>query len=373
MKANNPIFSIIIPCYNQGVFLEDCINSILAQKFDNWEAIIINDGSIDDTEVIARSLEALDVRIIVQSQTNLGLSSARNNGMSIARGDYLLFLDADDWIETNAFSTISTVIFEYPGYELYRMGYAYWNKPNGLLFHTHVPMTNGEIFPQVLTQNIGPCHSIIVRSDFAKMLGGFDPLLRSCEDWDFWIRAGKMGAKIWSIPEVLVAYRYVRNSMSRNPKVMYEALSEVSWRAGRKDPRLPESAKFNYTYKLDIAEVQKDHLLTVLGVMIHQGGIEEAIVWYKQEQEKWNWSLEPEDLRSLSSYLSWGYFFRLEEINDLLKDVRPSLERFFCGLEYTKHEASSISRSIMSPQLKKLNHLRYGKFIGGILNKLNFY
>lgn len=373
LKANNPTFSIIIPCYNQGVFLEDCINSVLAQKFDNWEAIIINDGSFDDTEAIARSYEALNARIIVQSQTNQGLSSARNNGMAVAKGDYLLFLDADDWIETNAFSTLSTVIFEHPGYELYRMGYSYWDKPKGLYFHTHVPMANGEIFHQVLTQNIGPCHSIIVRKDLAKMLGGFDPLLRSCEDWDFWIRAGKMGAKIQSIPEVLVGYRYVPTSMSRNPRVMYDSLSEVSRRAGKKDYRLPKEAPFNQDYELDYPTLQKKHLIRMLGVMLHQRKVSEAVEWYSTEKKVWKWKETDMDWKGLSSYLSWGYFFEQNQIDHLLVETARDLDEFFTLLGFSPKKIQILIQMIFEPQFKKRNHYRFGRVLGALKNRLDWY
>lgn len=349
--------------------MEDCINSVLAQKFDNWEAIIINDGSLDDTEMIARSYEALDARIIVQSQTNLGLSSARNNGMAVAKGDYLLFLDADDWIETNAFSTLSTVIFEHPKYELYRMGYAYWDKPCGLHFHTHVPMANGEIYPAVLTQNIGPCHSIIVRSDFAKMLGGFDPLLRSCEDWDFWIRAGKMGAKVWSIPEVLVAYRYVHNSMSRMPTVMYESLSEVSRRAFSNEAKLSNKFIDHANISSDLKEIQKKHLIRCLGVFIHQGKVLEAATWYLKEVLRWNWDIQDQDWLGLSSQLSWRYFLEKGEIEEIFTRVLPDLELFFLELGYSRGQINKITRNVLRPQRFRLNHLRYGRWLGAAFNR----
>ena len=239
-----PVFSIIIPCYNQGNFLSDCINSIQNQKNGSWEVWIINDGSGDDTAQIGEEYSIQNSKINYLYQTNQGLSAARNFGMNQAKGDFLLFLDADDWLEPDLLSKYIELISSNPSFQLFRCGYAYWDHPAGYCFHRHNPSGEGEIFPEVLTQNIGPCHSILINRKFAEKLGGFDIRLKSCEDWDFWIRAGRSGAKILSTSEVLVAYRYVPYSMSRNPKVMYESLSEVSRRVGEMDVRLPQSAPY---------------------------------------------------------------------------------------------------------------------------------
>lgn len=368
-----PFFSIIIPCYNQAHFLNDCVESILIQSFNSWEAIIINDGSQDDTETKSLEYSNKNSRIHYVYQSNQGLSAARNAGIKKASGQFLLFLDADDWLEPSCLATYSSLISTHPGFELYRCGYGYWNKPNNLCFHIHRPSGSGEIFPDILSKNIGPCHSILINKEFAIGLAGFDTQLKSCEDWDFWMQAGKRGASIFSISDVLVSYRYVPDSMSRNPKVMYEALTEVSRRAGSVDPRLPKSAPYNRSTDLDYPTIQKNHLITVLGVMLHQGKVAEALEWYRAEQQKWNWNVMPTDWKRLSSYLSWGYFFEATEIQELLATTKPVIVRFFLGLGYASHEAESLTRMVLAPQLKKRNHLRYGKFLGGVWNKMDWY
>jgi hypothetical protein len=204
-------------------------------------------------------------------------------------------------------------------------------------------------------------------------LGGFDPSLNSCEDWDFWIRVGKIGASIISIPEVLVAYRYVAGSMSRNPKVMYESLTEVSNRAGEIDLRLSDEAKFNKLFLLDYPEIQKNHLLTVLGVMLHQGSVSDAICWYRKEEKLWMWKIESTDWNKLTNYLSWGYFYEKNEIEKLSRETRPVLITFFRGLGYSDSKVDKLTRMVLSPQLKKYNHIRYGKTIGALFNKLGLY
>ncbi len=91
--------SIIIPCYNQAHFLPDAINSLKSQTMGNWECIIVNDGSTDNTTDVAEKLAQTDTRIRVINQANKGLSGARNSGLKAANGEMLQFLDADDMLE----------------------------------------------------------------------------------------------------------------------------------------------------------------------------------------------------------------------------------------------------------------------------------
>ena len=90
-------FSIIVPCYNTEMWLADCLESIIKQNYKDWEMILINDGSIDNTENIMRVYAEKDTRIKVISQKNQGVSAARNRAVQEARGEYIVFLDSDDW------------------------------------------------------------------------------------------------------------------------------------------------------------------------------------------------------------------------------------------------------------------------------------
>ena len=99
--------SIIIPCYNVEKFVQKCANSILVQKGFDCELIFVNDGSKDNTLHVLENLAIKDNRIKVINQENQGLSGARNTGIENAKGDYIMFVDADDWLEPNAFELIS--------------------------------------------------------------------------------------------------------------------------------------------------------------------------------------------------------------------------------------------------------------------------
>ena len=101
------LFSLIIPVFNVEKYLGDCLDSVLAQSFQDWEAICINDGSTDGSLSILAEYAAKDARIKVVSQANAGTAVARNTGLKEASGDYIFFLDSDDWLEANALKVLS--------------------------------------------------------------------------------------------------------------------------------------------------------------------------------------------------------------------------------------------------------------------------
>ncbi len=100
-------FSVIVPVYNVEQYLHKCLDSILEQSFLDWEAICINDGSVDGSLMILEDYNIRDSRFKVISQANGGLSSARNTGLNASQGEYVIFLDSDDWLEPNALEVIA--------------------------------------------------------------------------------------------------------------------------------------------------------------------------------------------------------------------------------------------------------------------------
>lgn len=101
-------FSIIIPVYNVEDYLHQCLDSVLCQDFSDWEAVCVNDGSTDGSAAILEDYVAKDARFRLVTQPNGGLSAARNAGLDAAQGEYILFLDSDDWLVENALKVLST-------------------------------------------------------------------------------------------------------------------------------------------------------------------------------------------------------------------------------------------------------------------------
>ena len=100
-------FSVIIPVYNVETYLRECLDSVLNQTFEDWEAVCVNDGSTDRSSVILEEYASKDRRFKIINQPNGGLSAARNTGLKVAEGECVLFLDSDDWLESKALMTVS--------------------------------------------------------------------------------------------------------------------------------------------------------------------------------------------------------------------------------------------------------------------------
>ena len=104
--TKNPFVSIVVPCYNVEKYVEECLNSVLKQDYENWECILINDGSKDNTLDIIKSFESKETRIRVFTQENVGLSATRNRGIDNSTGEFLFFLDSDDILSNDAIGAL---------------------------------------------------------------------------------------------------------------------------------------------------------------------------------------------------------------------------------------------------------------------------
>ena len=115
----NPFFSVVIPVYNVKEYLPEWVNSILNQRFCDWEAILVDDGSTDGSRELCDDLAKQDTRIQVVHQKNKGLAGARNSGMSLAEGDWLLFLDSDDFFQNGFLDQLAQQIKANKEYDVY--------------------------------------------------------------------------------------------------------------------------------------------------------------------------------------------------------------------------------------------------------------
>src|SRR5215212_2354684 len=112
MASRMPCISVIVPMYNVEEYLGDCLDSVLAQKVDDLEVLMVDDGSIDGTAAIAAAYAERDPRFKLISQANGGLSKARNTGIDAATGEFLWFLDSDDMLTPDAFALLRGALEE---------------------------------------------------------------------------------------------------------------------------------------------------------------------------------------------------------------------------------------------------------------------
>jgi len=195
-----PLFSIIIPCYNQGEFIWETINSALNQTCQNFEIIIIDDGSTDKQTInILNKIKHKQIKVYHIS--NGGVSQARNFGVSKASGNYILPLDSDDKIgceylafAQKAFNDNPNLGIVYCKAELFGKKNGAWNLPDYSL-------------KEMLKANAIFVSGIYKKSDF-EIVGGYDlAFVKGLEDYDFWLSIIELGRDVLRLDQVLFFYR----------------------------------------------------------------------------------------------------------------------------------------------------------------------
>ena len=147
--------SIIVPVYQAGKYLEKCIKSILDQTFTDFELILVDDGSNDGSEKICDDYAKKDARIKVIHQKNQGVSSARNAGMNCAEGDYIAFVDADDWIETDMFEQCMDAMEQHKVDIIYHgMTKGIWKADKKVSLQKNIPAVEGVLSKSKLSLQI---------------------------------------------------------------------------------------------------------------------------------------------------------------------------------------------------------------------------
>ncbi len=151
-------FSVVIPIYNASAYLRECVDSVLRQTYDNYEIILVNDGSTDDSFEICKEYAAANRSIHAYTKENEGLSATRNYGLSVCQGDYIVFLDSDDYIESESLQKFNAAI-EKTGADIVA-SYAYHidtdggqHKSRPFLLNAEFPMSGTEFFKKSLYQN----------------------------------------------------------------------------------------------------------------------------------------------------------------------------------------------------------------------------
>jgi glycosyltransferase involved in cell wall biosynthesis len=213
------LVSVIIPVYNAAKYLRDTINSVLDQTYNNFELILVNDGSTDDSERVI--FEYIDPRIKYLKKLNGGVSTARNMGIQNANGTYIAFLDADDvWLPNNLEKKVNlaeSAGLDWVFSDMYEVNEklenrVYASKGRDIDFLNEILLWNGEVIP-------GPASNLVLHKRC--FINGllFDPIFSTAADQDFtlYLSAQYVGQRI---AEPLWLYRQISVSMSRNIAVM---------------------------------------------------------------------------------------------------------------------------------------------------------
>jgi len=212
---NGNLVSVIITSYNQGRYLNDSIGSLLNQSYKDWECIIINDGSEDDTEKIALEYCGKDSRFSYQFQTNQGVTAARNLGIFKAQGDFIQFLDADDYLHSGKFSHQISVLIKHPQIDLVFGSSRYFFDDEPKVFYPLHP--NGGIpcdltyrddfqVEMLLKNNICSNCSLLMRRKVIEKIKFREAIY---EDWIFNVECALNGF-IFHFDNAFDSYSYIR-------------------------------------------------------------------------------------------------------------------------------------------------------------------
>src|SRR5215217_7258738 len=232
-----PLVSVIVPTYNYGRFISETIECLRAQTYAEWECMIVDDGSTDDTaEVVARYSKA-DARIKFFRQPNRRQAAARNHGLAQMRGEYVQFLDADDLIEPEKLEKQVAYLENHPDVDILYGSVRYFRSeaPTARL-HTMwgvdkpwMPGISGRgkhVLEVLIEQNIMVINSPLIPRRVIDLVGLFDEALPPAEDWDYWVRCAIAGMtfQFADLPGTLALVRSHNTSSSVDRRKMYTSM-----------------------------------------------------------------------------------------------------------------------------------------------------
>jgi len=274
----NKLVSVIVPCYNQAQYLADSLGSILAQTHPNWECIIVNDGSSDDTEAVAREWLLKDTRFKYIRKDNGGLSSARNAGLRVIRGGYLQFLDADDIIHPDKFALQINALANTKENALSIS--SYFSSTEMDLTH---PYPSRFLSPRFKTSNFLhelitdwevqlsiPIHCFLFKSTIFKNNNiFFNEQLPNHEDWDCWINIFKLKPEVRYVDLVLATYRIRESAMCFDKDRMLQGhLQAIDSQKHSFRQNSLEYSLLSKKYNLIRYGIDADNLTSVFGGLI---------------------------------------------------------------------------------------------------------
>lgn len=205
-----PLLSIIIPCYKTATTLEETLISVLAQDFDAWEAILIDDGSPDDVASIANKWVRKDARFRYHKKENAGLGAARNTGIELAEGTFILPLDSDNKVRPQFAKKAIAILKEHP-----YVGVVYGNAMRFGIQTTEWNVGSFDTYKLLAHNYIDAC--AIIRKTVFETVGLYDIEMpyQGHEDWEFWLRVLKSDYAFNYLPEITFDYRVTEDSMIR--------------------------------------------------------------------------------------------------------------------------------------------------------------
>ncbi len=211
----HPKISVIIPIYNASDYLAEAIDSILQQTFTQFELLLCDDRSSDNSTSIAQAYADQDERVIfLQNERNMGVSATRNRLQQLAKGEYTAVMDADDIAHPNRFQVQYDFMQANPHVVCCGSNHRLIDDKGRVITTLALPEVDEEIQSRALAGHGSICHpAAMIRSEAILQVGGYDPDFKSALDLDMWLKLGEVG-ELYNIQQTLLDYRIHDKSIS---------------------------------------------------------------------------------------------------------------------------------------------------------------
>jgi len=248
MKNKKPLVSILVATYNRSQFLNKAINSVFKQNLKNWEIIVCDDASTDNTKKIVKNLQKEVPQIkYIRNKKNLGIAKNSNNGLKMVKGKYIAILDDDDrWLDKNKIKKHIKFLENNSEYVGCGGGIIVVDKKNKELYRYLKPETDKEIRKYMLFSNPMANTTTVFRKDSAEKVGLYDKSLHYSADRDFWMKMGRIG-KLDNFPEYFAYYLMSgRNTSIKKIKPHLKNSLVITKRYKKDYPNYRKAIIFNY-------------------------------------------------------------------------------------------------------------------------------
>lgn len=297
MKNNSeekPILSVVIPCYNYGHLVHETLENLKQQTYNNWECIVVNDGSTDGTEEVVLGYVATDPRFKYIYQKNRGMSVARNKGIREAAGKYIQLLDSDDLLEPEKFSFHIDFLENNLDVDIVYGDVKYFYTDSLEKFYKTVDATQKDWMPKVsgcgeviitslIKTNIMAINCPVIRKNVFQRAGLFNENLRHIEDWEMFLRWAMNGISFYylNIKNTDALVRMHSISVSRDKWNM--RYHELELKEYLMKQRLDVALTGNLSYEVDKLRIS---LLLIALLNFFKGDFSKAVEQYKRTQKK---------------------------------------------------------------------------------------
>lgn len=242
-----PFFSVIITVYNKAKFVKNTLNSALQQTFSDYEIIVVNDGSTDGSESIIQTFP--DNRIHYFSKINEGVAIARNFGIEKSKGDYICFLDADDYWFPAFLETMNKYIHKLPQQKVFACAIEVETMNKSFAAQYSIEKKSDyevlDFFDASQKECVLWTSSVAIHKSVFETVGKFDANIKKCEDTELWIRIGLQYSIVF-IWKILAKYVYDESSISRNFNYFFEAYTFEKYAlAEKQNPKLKQYLDLN--------------------------------------------------------------------------------------------------------------------------------